>query len=65
MMDQKKVLTASIDQLIFNIDTNPELKQLLIRFAEEENIGRANLEYNKDIENLGGGIIKKIYKECR
>ena len=62
-LDQKKILSASIDQLIFTIDSNPELKQLLIRFAEEKILEGQTWNINRDIEKLGSELFKEIYKE--
>ncbi len=62
-LDQRKILSASIDELIFQLDKRPELRHWLIRFAEEKILDGQSWDINKDIETLGNELFKENYKE--
>jgi ATP-dependent exoDNAse (exonuclease V) beta subunit len=62
-LDQSKVLQASIDQMIFRIDSHPELKEWLIRFAEDKIVEGQSWNITADIESLGNELFKENYKE--
>ena len=62
-LDQQKILKASVDQMIFELDSNPNLKDWLVRFAEERIMDGGSWDVNRDIEALGKEIFKEDFKE--
>jgi ATP-dependent exoDNAse (exonuclease V) beta subunit len=62
-LDQKKILTAAVDQMIFELDSNPTLKDWLVRFAENRIVEGSNWNFNRDIENIGNEVFKENFKE--
>ncbi len=62
-LDQDKILTEAVDQMIFDLDSNPDLKDWLVRFAEEKILEGNSWDVNKDIEQLGKEVFKESFKE--
>jgi ATP-dependent exoDNAse (exonuclease V) beta subunit/CRISPR/Cas system-associated exonuclease Cas4 (RecB family) len=62
-LEQDKVLKASIEQMLFNIDSHPELKQWLVNFAEDKIMDGKSWNIVADIESLGNELFKENYKE--
>jgi len=62
-LDQEKILTAAVDQMIFELDSNPVLKDWLVRFAEVKIVEGSSWNFNRDIENVGKEVFKENFKE--
>lgn len=62
-LDQAKILTAAVDQMIFELDSNPSLKDWLVRFAENRIVEGSSWNFNRDIENIGNEVFKESFKE--
>lgn len=62
-LDQNKILTAAVNQMIFELDANPNLKEWLVRFAEERIVAGSSWDVNRDIEALGKELFKENFKE--
>ncbi len=61
--DQDKILNVAIDQMIYELDSNPALKDWLVRFAEVRILEGANWNVNRDIEFLGKEVFKEKFSE--
>ena len=62
-LDQEKVLTAAIDQMIYQLDKYPDLKNRLVKFAEEKILEGKSWNINKDIESLGKELFRENFRE--
>ncbi|MDP4209666.1 MAG: UvrD-helicase domain-containing protein [Bacteroidota bacterium] len=62
-LDQNKILTAAVDQMIFELDKNPVLKDWLVRFAEDKIVEGQSWDINRDIQSLGSEVFKENFKE--
>lgn len=62
-LDQDRILTAAVDQMIFELDANPALKDWLVRFAEDKIVEGGSWNVNRDIENIGNEVFKENFKE--
>jgi ATP-dependent helicase/nuclease subunit A len=62
-LDHQKVLQASIDLMLFNIDNHPELKNWLIQFAQNKIMDGLSWDISSDIESLGNELFKENFKE--
>ncbi len=61
--DQNKILNVAIDQMIYELDSNPVLKDWLVKFAEVRILEGANWNVNRDIELLGKEVFKEKFNE--
>jgi ATP-dependent exoDNAse (exonuclease V) beta subunit len=62
-LDQDRILTAAIDQMIFELDKSPNLKEWLVRFAEAKIEDGGSWDINRDIEKLGREVFKENFNE--
>ena len=62
-LDQDRILTEAVDQMIFDLDSNPALKDWLVKFAEEKILEGNSWDVNRDIERLGSEVFKENFKE--
>jgi ATP-dependent exoDNAse (exonuclease V) beta subunit len=62
-LDQERILTAAVEQMIFELDSNPALKDWLVRFAEDKIVAGSSWNFNRDIENIGNEVFKENFKE--
>jgi ATP-dependent helicase/nuclease subunit A len=62
-LDQSRILTAAVDQMIFELDANPVLKDWLVRFAENKIVEGSSWNFNRDIEKIGNEVFKENFKE--
>lgn len=61
--DQARVLTAAVDQMIFELESNADLREWLVRFAEDKIVEGGNWNINRDIERIGSELFKETFKE--
>ncbi len=62
-IDQDRILTTAVDQMIFELDSNPVLKDWLVSFAEDKIVEGNSWDFNCDIEKLGQEVFKENFKE--
>lgn len=62
-IDQDRILTLAVDQMIFELDSNPVLKDWLVSFAEDKIVEGNSWDFNRDIERLGREVFKENFKE--
>lgn len=61
-MDHEAVLAEVVDNMIMDIEKDEELRDWLVRFAQERTEAGKNWNLEKEIKNLGSEIFKEIYK---
>ena len=62
-LDQGRILTAAVEQMIFELESNPELKNWLVSFAEEKIVEGNTWNFDRDIERIGRETFKENFKE--
>jgi ATP-dependent helicase/nuclease subunit A len=62
-IDQHRILTAAVDQMIFELESNAALRDWLVRFAEDKIVEGSSWNVNRDIERIGAEIFKETFKE--
>jgi len=61
-LDQSRILSAAVDQMILKLDSNPALKDWLVKFAEDKVLEGNSWNFNRDIENIGNEVFKETFK---
>ena len=62
-LDQKKILNMSIDQMIYDLDSNLTLKNWLVKFAELRIVEGSGWNIKHDIEFIGNEVFKEKFNE--
>lgn len=62
-IDQKRILTAAVDQMIFELEKNPTLRDWLVKFAEDKIVEGNSWNINRDIERIGTEVFKETFSE--
>lgn len=62
-LDQAHVLTAAVDQMIFDLESNTALRDWLVSFAEDKIVEGGNWNINRDIERIGSEVFRETFSE--
>ncbi len=64
-LDRQSVLSEAVDRLIFSMDEDVELKDWLIKFAEEKVTEGKTWDFSSDLFMLGNEVFKENYQSVQ